>query len=217
MDTSQIDKYLYIGRHDQHWYRDCQDLFTEIFGEEKLWMVTRLFAATSINTSLKANICLFRRALYEIEHNLPVGSLTDGKGKTLGYLPNIKNQIQRVRDGQELSGIKIRAFAKAMSGDKDAVVVDVWLARAFGIEKRYLRYPKDGDKSRGKIRSAGVGDKDFGIVEDYCRMIAAEKGYEAREVSSMIWAGVRIDKTGDTETHYKEILKYKLQNLFNVI
>lgn len=217
MDTSNIEKYLRIGANDQHWYRDCEQLFIELFGKEKLWLVTGLFAATSINTSLKANITLFRRAMYEIELNLPVGSLVNGKGETLGYLPNIRNQIQLVRDGKDLSGPKIQAFRKAMSGDKNAVVVDVWLARAFGIERRYFRQQKGGEKGRGKIRSAGVSDKDFKAVEKYVRKLAKKKGMEPRELSSMIWAGVRIDNTGDRETHYKELLRNKLTNLFNII
>lgn len=216
MDTSQIDRYLLIGRSNQHWYNECEELPTELFGVEKLILCANLFAATSINTSLKANITLFRRALYEIQNGLPVGSIVDSKGRQLSYLPNIQNQITRIRQGQELSGRKIRAFAAAMAGDKDAVVVDVWLARAFGIERRYFRQKKGAEKGRGKVRSAGVSNKDFSMVESYCRELAEKKGFQPREISSMIWAGVRIDKTGDNQTHYKELLRYKFVNLFNV-
>jgi hypothetical protein len=215
MDTSQIERYLIIGRTNQHWYKECEELLIELFGAENLVLCANLFAATSINTSLKANITLFRRAFYEIKNNIPVGGIVTGRGKQLGYLPNIHNQITRIREGRELSGRKIRAFAAAMSGDQNAVVVDVWLARAFNMERRYKRFPKGKDKSRGRERSAGVNDKDFSMVENYCRDLADKKGMQAREISSMVWAGVRIDKTGDTQTHYKELLKHKFTNLFN--
>lgn len=69
----------------------------------------------------KSNVTLFRR--YEIENDLPVGN----------YLPNIQDQLRLIRSGQPLSGRKINAFARAMAGDQNAVVVDIWLLRAFDL------------------------------------------------------------------------------------
>ncbi len=207
MDTSSIRRYIQAGKADINWYQDCEDLFVDLFGRHRLELVVRLFAATSINTSLKSNISLFRKALYEFENGLPVGD----------YLPNIKQQLYQVRSGGELTGRKISSFARAMSGDRDAVVVDVWLARAFDMERRYFRQTKGEQKGRGRIRSAGVSDSDYTRIERYIRRLAKRKGLEARQVSSMIWCGVRTEKTGDRETHYKNILRSHLTNLFNCI
>jgi hypothetical protein len=35
-----------------------------------------------------------------------------------------------------LNGQKTNAFAKAIAGDENAVVIDVWMLRAVGIEKK---------------------------------------------------------------------------------
>ena len=35
-----------------------------------------------------------------------------------------------------LKGLKTNAFAKAIAGDQQAVVIDVWMLRAVGIEKK---------------------------------------------------------------------------------
>jgi hypothetical protein len=35
-----------------------------------------------------------------------------------------------------LKGMKTNAFAKAIAGDEQAVVIDVWMLRAVGIEKK---------------------------------------------------------------------------------
>jgi thermostable 8-oxoguanine DNA glycosylase len=35
-----------------------------------------------------------------------------------------------------LKGLKTNAFAKAIAGDEQAVVIDVWMLRAVGIEKK---------------------------------------------------------------------------------
>lgn len=207
LDSTDIERYIQIGSRDQHWYADCKKIFLKLFGEEKLPLVCKLFAATSINTSLKSNITLFRKALYEIENNLPVGK----------YLPNIRKQLIAIREGGELSGQKIRAFEKAMAGCPDAVVVDTWLLRAFKMETQYFRQKKGAEKGRGLLRSNGASEKTFTEIESWVRNYAAQKGYKAAEISSMIWAGIRIEKTGDRNTHYKEILENKLTNLFNVI
>lgn len=153
METINIPRYVDIGKSSLNWYRDCQLCFEELFGKEKLQLVCQLFAATSINTSLKSNITLFRKAYWEIENQQPVGN----------YLPNIQNQLRQIRSGKQLTGRKIRSFAAAMSGD----------VNAFNVEPRQL--------------------------------------------SSMIWAGVRIETNGDREVHYTNILKSALQNLFGVI
>lgn len=207
MNTDDIDKYIATGWRDKHWYEECEKTFVSLFGIDRLHLVTNLFAATSINTSLKSNITLFRKALYEIENDLPVGR----------YLPNIQNQLERIRSGQELSGRKIRSFAAAMSGDINAVVVDIWLLRAFKMNRQYFRQRKGAEKGRGNMRESGASDKQYTIIESWVRDRAVQMNIQPRQLSSIIWAGVRITTSGDKQTHYKEILTSKFTNLFNCI
>lgn len=207
MQTGKIDFYIVKGKKDINWFRDCENTFVDIFGREKLNLVASLFAATSINTSLKSNITLFRKAFYEIQNNLPVGN----------YMPVMKLQIERIRNGEDIRGRKILSFRNAMCGDVNAVVVDTWLARAFEVDKKYFRQKGGVSKGRGTMRSAGVADKTYTMIEDFVKSKAVELNLEARQVSSMIWAGVRMATNNDTETHYKDLLKAKFINLFNVI
>ncbi len=206
MITDKIEAYYYAGLKDIDWYKECEDLFVSIYGRDRLPLITKLFAATSINTSLKANITLFRKALHEMENNLPFSN----------YLPNIKIQLERLRAGQELSGRKIRSFAAAMSGDVNAVVVDIWLLRAFEMDKKYYRKENSTAKRRGGVRSSGATDKQYTQIENWVRASAWVRGIQPRELSSILWAGVRIIQSGDKETHYKTILKMKLYNMFDV-
>lgn len=204
LHINDIPAYVRIGRKDMHWYTDCQALFEDLFGKDRLFLVCKLFAATSINTSLKANIYLFRKALYEIENNLPIGN----------YLPNIQQQLRQLRAGEELTGRKINSFARAMSGDKNAVVVDIWLLRAFQQERLSTR--RTGPHA-GKQRSSGASDAQYTLIENWVRITAELMGVEPRQLSAMIWCGVRVTKSGDRETHYKNLLLYHFTNLFNVI
>lgn len=224
LDTSKIARYVWIGRRDINWYHDCEDVFTKLFGKDRLELVAKLFAATSITTALKSNLTLFRKAYWEIQNNKPIGS----------YLPNIKLQLELIRAGQPLSGRKIQAFAGGMSGFKDAVVVDIWLCRAFGIYKQsfrnngkplsplpmalpFLDEPMVEEAKAGRMRSASPTTGQYNAVENYVREEAAAMRIEPRQLSAMIWSGVRIDATGNFNTHYKEILTNSLTNLFNVI
>jgi hypothetical protein len=207
VNANNIPKYVYIGRNDVNWYQECQAVFEQLFGPEKLELVCALFAATSINTSLKSNITLFRKAYYEIENNLPIGR----------YLPNIQRQLAQVRAGQPLTGLKIDAFRRAMSGDQNAVVVDIHLLRAFEMDSKYFRQTKGKAEGIRRNRSSGATPKQFAEIEKWVREATPSWSVEPRQLSAMIWSGCRISKTGDKETHYKTILKHKLTNLFNVI
>lgn len=213
IDTSKISKYVKIGEKDMDWYQECSGVFVDLFGEENLTLVCKLFAATSINTSMKGNITLFRRAYYEMKHGFPVGH-------TGGYLPNIVTQLNNVRLGLPLTGRKIEAFSVAMDRLPESpsqIVVDVWLTRAFGVDRKYFRQTKGKPKGVGIDRDGGVSDRLYTIIEEWCRDEASRMGIEPRQLSAMIWAGKRIETNGDRTTHYKEILRSKAINLFGVI
>jgi hypothetical protein len=201
MNIENIDKYLAIGIKDRNWFQTCESLFIEQYGQEKLKLVAQLFAATSIASSLKSNIQLFRKALYQMENSLPFE----------GYLPNIRVQLELIKQGKEISGRKIRSFANAMSGDINAVVVDRWLLRAFELDRQYMRHT---GPHKGKVLSGGPTDKQYTMIENYVRDLAKELKLEARQVSSMIWSGVRISQSGDRETNYGTILRLKNYNMY---
>lgn len=189
MNTENISRYAWKGRNDKTWYFDCRQTIVDIFGESEVKLVSNLLAATSIHTSLKANIQLFRKAYYEIQENKPFSN----------YLPNITDQLNKVRAGGELSGRKIRSFSHAMQGDKNAVVVDLWFMRAF------------------QMRTKSPTPKQYDIIEAWTRLEATYRGYTAVEFGAMIWGGVRREMNGDNQTRYCDFLKYHLNNLFKVI
>ena len=196
MDTTEIEKYLEAGKNDKNWYQECEKTLVEIFGQNQLKIVTKIFAATSINTSLKANVTLFKRAYNEYLNDLPIGN----------YLPNIQKQLLQVREGLPLTGPKINAFANAMSGDPDAVVVDIWLLRAFKMNRRYYR------KGSDSVREGGATKKQFRDIESWVRTEALKRGIQPREMSAMIWSGIRQIKGGDTQTRYTDILRAEYIN-----
>jgi hypothetical protein len=184
MTTEHIAHYLRRGAKEKHWYLETQRLFTDLFGEDRLFLVTQLFAATSIKTSLTANIRLFRRALHEIETGKPFSN----------YLPAMRFQLELIRKGEPIAARKIRNFAAAMSGDPEAVVVDRWIMRAFGL---------DGDKS--------PTTRQYDEIERLIKFAASVRGEEPRQTCAMIWGGVR-----GGVTRYDLFLRNQLFNMYEV-
>lgn len=204
MNIDNISRYAYLGRRDKDWYAECRKTLVDIFGEDELWLVTSLLAATSINSSLKSNITLFRKAYYEIKNNLPIGN----------YLPIIKSQIHLIRNCEDLSGRKINSFACAMRGDRFAVVVDIWITRAFGMDRQYKRL---SGPHKDRMHDGGPTNKQYTIIESWIRQEAAYRQMYPAELCAMIWGGIRRERSGDNQTKYCDFLRQKLTNLFNVI
>jgi hypothetical protein len=72
-----------------------------------------------------------------------------------------------------LKGMKTNAFAKAIAGDEQAVVIDVWMLRAVGIEKK---------------TPSQSGYKE--LVEAV-KTVAFEFGMTPRSMQALIWIVIR--------------------------
>ena len=72
-----------------------------------------------------------------------------------------------------LKGLKTNAFARAIAGDTDAVVIDVWMMRAAGMD--------NDSPTKGQYRE----------ISDAVRIVAEEFGITPRTAQALIWIIVR--------------------------
>ncbi|CAB4242062.1 hypothetical protein UFOVP222_7 [uncultured Caudovirales phage] len=72
-----------------------------------------------------------------------------------------------------LKGLKTNAFARAIAGDENAVVIDVWMLRALGIEK------KTPNRTQYKEMATAVA------------IVAGMHGMTPRAMQALIWIVVR--------------------------
>ena len=72
-----------------------------------------------------------------------------------------------------LKGLKTNSFAKAIAGDEQAVVIDVWMLRAVGIEKK-----TPNQSSYNELANA-------------VKTVAFEFGMTPRAMQALIWIVVR--------------------------
>lgn len=200
MNTHNLTRYMDIGAKDKHWYKDCKKSMQDILPHLDINLVIDVMAATSMNTSLKANISLFIKMYHIIQNDLPFPSL----------LPAMEYQLRLVKEGKPLHGRKIFNFSEAMKGNKNAVVVDLWICRAFGVDA-----PRE---FRGRMKDRSPTKKTYDNIESYIRSKAPVIGLEPRQMCSMIWSGVRTEATGkNNTTRYSELLSYKVNTLFPLI
>lgn len=127
-----------------------------------------LLAATSPQTDVRMNVKLAEDAYDRHRRGLKQKPWIGSHG------PNIARAVR----GEELSGPKVRAFARALKGDPHAIVVDTWMLRAAGY----------GTPGRVKRPAS------FRIVRRAIELTAAKvawSGLTATSVQAVIWHAYR--------------------------
>jgi len=98
-------------------------------------------------------------------------------------LGDARRKAWRIAHGERpdavLGGDKVRNFWRALAGDPDAVVLDVWMCRALGIDQEKLT----------PILYAELSDA-FRAAAKLC-------GESARDLQAILWFHVRGMKPGD--------------------
>jgi hypothetical protein len=83
-------------------------------------------------------------------------------------LPDARAKAWRIAHGerpsQVLGGPKVRAFWRAIAGDRDAAVIDIWMLRAMGIDQPSVKpaqYERCAEALREAARRVRVPTRDF--------------------------------------------------------
>ena len=124
-----------------------------------------LLAATSPQTDVRENVKLARLALERHRKGEPQEP----------WIPSHARNIERALRGEPLSGPKVRAFAAALKGDVNAVVVDTWMLRAAGL----------GSPKRVQRPSS------FRVTHLAIRLVAERQKLPAAVVQARVWLAYR--------------------------
>lgn len=109
--------------------------------------------------------------------NVALADAVLGGEEVVGVFARNLAKARRIADGespgQVLGGPKVTAFYRAIMGDQESAVVDVWMYRAADID------PKTATK------------KDYELVADALRKGAAYIGIATADFQAVIWTHVR--------------------------
>jgi hypothetical protein len=93
-------------------------------------------------------------------------------------IPGFKNNMVMANNAiafgyDALKGLKTNAFARAIAGDEQAVVIDVWMLRAVGIEKKTPNQSQYND------------------LANAVKKVAFDYGMTPRAMQALIWIMIR--------------------------
>lgn len=183
--TKRLMRFFDNGRGEMRWYDFEKERLSRLFGEDTDTFLGFL-AATSQHTALKANVSFALKAYEQWKQGKPF----------TGYLPDVKKNLERVAKGQPLKSKKVSSFLKALQGDPDAVVIDLWMKRAFGLQKNTEDKP--------------LSDKQYDILAEKIRKMARDAGVSPKQFQAAVWLAFKRENqinNGELDTYHSLVGK----------
>lgn len=177
------------GKEGADWYAKAMPDIQRMLGPDAEKIID-YFAATSPNATVKANTGFAVKALEQDKAGEPF----------TGYLGQSIDRLNKAKAGEAFGGPKVSAFTRALKGDPNAVVVDRWIARHWGIDKP-------------------TSTKQYNEIADQIRQHAQTLGIEPRQLQAALWVAAKKNwgRPGDTAAPFEDVLKEMIgqRSLFN--
>ena len=145
------------------WYNDAQSV-----AEEVSFILTDRGYNVDIETCAAIVSAFSPRQRWNVNVRHAIEFANGETPKTLGNNVRMAQSAMH-EDIRALKGQKTNAFARAIAGDTDAVVIDVWMMRAAGMQT------DSPNKSQ------------YNMLADAVRNIASEHGLTPRTAQALIW------------------------------
>jgi len=158
---SVIQEYAEAGKAYRRWYRQARCI------------IARIAQLSGFDPGRIADVVAITSPRVSVTRNMAVALAYLMDGILLGDIArSTRVAMAHYEATGEIRGPKTSAFAKALRGDDDALVIDTHIARAFGYEPRVAR-SKYVHQAIGKVVT----------------MIARRRKWTIVEAQAAIWAG----------------------------
>lgn len=152
-------RFIAKGWDGRFWYRDAKEAI-----DTSGYNPSRFAAVLSIvspRVHVRRSVALARRYMEEGELGPDV-------------MRSVRLALAHYEQTSEIRGPKTEPFARALLGDEEAVVLDVWMAKAFDVDP-------------------GTIGRKYNIVPAVkaVRRLAAEHGITPAQCQAAIWTGIR--------------------------
>jgi hypothetical protein len=153
------------GSHGKDWYTIARPELDTI--ASSLGVTPHRFASILAVTSPKVSVV---RNIKFAVHYLRTGEyLSD-------MMRGVRASVEHFEETGEIRGPKTRAFRDAILGDQSAVVLDVWMARAMGVDQQEFRRLPKYRKHAQRVRR-----------------VAYRLGWTPAQVQAAVWTTARAE------------------------
>ena len=152
------------------WYEDARRAIQMQYGKRQMRRAAAVLAITSQRVHVRRNWRMAQAYM---------------AGFPIRALPRVLTNLQRWEHDHIVRGPKIGPFAKALRGDDHAVVVDIWMLRAYGLDTPTPR----------NVRR----------VERSIRRTASQTGMLPAQVQAAVWHAT-ITRHGKQVARYSEMV-----------
>lgn len=168
-----LRRYALAGEHHRHWYTDGVPVVEAVADSLGVQPETlaEVIAITSPRVSVSRNMALALRYLNDRERYASAPG--EVLRRDLGVIQATASALQHWERTGKIRGPKTSAFARALLGDPDALVIDVWMSRALGV-------PQD------RVTTLANRKK----IAERIGAVARSLGWTIAETQAAIWAGV---------------------------
>jgi len=131
------------GRHYMGWYRYASSEICEAASllETDPHTLASYLALYSPRVQVKRSIRLACHRVQTGEH-------------ARGAMAHVRAAVEHWEQTGEIRGPKTRAFRDALLGDESAIVLDVWMARALGVDQRAFGVKSVYAQASGRVADA---------------------------------------------------------------
>lgn len=171
--VSTLVRFARMGEAHRHWYTDGVPVVHR--EAARLGCTAReladVLAITSPRVQVWRNVQLTRAYLVNREYLRTL----DGPAlaQAIKCVPGVAASLIHWESTGEIRGPKTSAFAEAVLGDPDALVLDVWMSRALGVDQARLFTVANHAKVQKRMQRA-----------------AADLGWTVAETQAAVWAGI---------------------------
>lgn len=159
-----LEQYAIVGQHRRHWYRLQQQQIESWCERHQIDpdYFTGVFAVLSPRVSVLQN---WRMAVRYCQHD-----------DMSGFMYATRQALNHFVATGQIRGPKTKQFYRALRGDGDALVLDVWMARAMNIPHVKVTQVRHFDRAFKTMRK---------LSESFNWTIA--------ETQAAVWTGVRAN------------------------
>lgn len=118
--TKELAKLMTLGIHAAPWYERAHESIAQ-------WASDR-----GLPTGLVCDVLALVSPRKTVADSVRIGKHWLLTGKLIDVVANVRKQFAQWQDTGYINGPKCRAFASALMGDQQALVVDTWIMKALG-------------------------------------------------------------------------------------